>query len=57
MDKTQIESWEVVISWIRLWDRREHDWAAKDKSLDHKNRKTKESLIKDLMKEFNLKKK
>lgn len=49
--------WERLIARVREWDRREHDWAMRDKSLEHKNRKPKSSLVKDFMREYDLKKK
>lgn len=55
--RDEILNWETLVNKIREWDRREHNWAVTDKSLDHKNIRTKESFIKILMQDYELKKK
>lgn len=55
--RDEISNWEILVNKIREWDRREHNWAVADKSLDHKNIQTKESFIKSLMRDYELKKK
>lgn len=55
--RDEILNWEILVNKIREWDRLEHYWAVTDKSLDHKNIRTKESFIKSLMQDYELKKK
>jgi hypothetical protein len=52
-----ISEWEELVAKIRQWDRREHDWATRDTSVEHKTRISKESFIKSLMRTYDLKKK
>jgi len=52
----ELHFWEEIIAKIRKWDRDEHTWATIDKRPEHKNIKTKERLIKELMSEYKLEK-
>lgn len=49
--------WEELVAKIRAWDRSEHDWAASSKSIDHVSVSAKDSFIKSLMLDYELKKK
>lgn len=49
--------WEYLVSKIREWDRREHNWAVSNKMVDTKNLQTKERFIRTLMVIFELKRK
>jgi hypothetical protein len=56
MSNNELE-WEKIVAKIREWDRREHNWAVTNKTVDTKNLQTKERFIRSLMVIFELKKK
>lgn len=51
------EDWEDLVLKIRTWDREEHNWAVTRNRVDVTNLRTKESFIKSLMDQYELKKK
>lgn len=53
------EDWEDLVLKIRTWDRNEHNWARAfaSENVEIKNLKTKDSFIKSLMDQYELKKK
>jgi hypothetical protein len=52
-----ISDWEELVAKIREWDRREHNWAVTNKTVDLKPVGAKKSFIQTLMQEYDLKKK
>lgn len=51
------EDWEELVLKIRTWDRKEHNWAVTNNRVEVTNLRTKESFIKSLMEQYELKKK
>ncbi len=53
----ELNYWEELVARIRGWDRMEHNWACSNEKMEHENLKTKESFIKELMRDYELKRK
>lgn len=54
--KRNLNEWQSFIAKIRAWDRKEHNWAIGNKTMEHKNLTTKNDFIHSLMKEYKLQK-
>lgn len=51
-----MNQWQALVAKIREWDRKEHNWAVSNRTIEHKKLKTKNDFIHDLMKEYKLQK-
>ena len=54
--KRNMNQWQALVAKIREWDRKEHNWACSNRAIEHKNLKTKNDFIHELMKEYKLQK-